>query len=362
MNSKDRVKKILSHTNADRIPRDFWTTAQTDKNLINMLEVNNREEILKLFKIDFRHLQGPRYIGPMLKKLPDGTFEDIWGTLFKNEYIKVNNNVENVINIINSPLSKFETLNDIKKYKHWPSPDWFDYSSILEQCENNNNDKVLVFTGDRLNRVCQLKTAIYLRGMDNFLIDMYLNEKIFSHIISKIKEFYCEYMMRILKAANGKIDIFMTGDDFGMQRNTIMDNRDWKKHFKPGFKKYIDIIHDFNVMAMHHSCGSIYKLIPEFIDCNLDILQSLQPDAGEMNFKKIKKTYGKFISFQGGIGIQKNLPFGKPEDIKIEVKNIMNIMKENGGYIACTAHNIQADTPYINIISLIEAYDKYGKY
>jgi len=363
MNSITRVKKILSHDCADRVPRDFWSTAQTDRKLINELnsKIKNFEEILKLFKIDFRHIQGPKYIGPTLKNLPNGTFESIWGILFKNEYLNINNNIENVVNVINSPLNKLETLNDIKKYKHWPSPDWFDYSTIYEQCLKYGNE-ITVFMGDRLNRVSQFKTAIYLRGMDKFLLDMYLNKKIFSYIISRIIEFYNEYIKRILKAANGKIDIFMTGDDFGMQRNTIISVADWKKYFKPGFKHYIDTIHSFNIPVMHHSCGSIYNLIPEFIDCNLDILQSLQPNAEEMDFERIKKSFGNYICFHGGISIQTNLPFGKPKDVEEEVKKTMNVMKRNGGYIACTAHNIQADTPVSNILALIDAYDRYGKY
>ena len=357
MDSKQRVKKALSHCAGDRVPVDFWSTEQTDKRIMKSLELNSAEELLRKFKIDLRYIEGPRYTGPDLKRYPDGTFEDIWGTLFKKETA----GPEYYYNTIKSPLKDLSTLEDMKKYNHWPSPDWFDYSDIYRQCLEHK-DKATVFMGSRLNRIAQLKPAMYLRGMENILVDMYLNKDIFDYIIYKIIEFYSEYERRILEASKGALDILMTGDDFGTQDNLLISPDAWKKNLKQGFSQYIDIAHSYDVSIMHHTCGSVYDLIPEFIDCGLDILQSIQPDAQNMDLKKIKKEFGNDISFQGGISIQKNLPLGKPEDIDREVKTVFDAMKSNGGYIACTAHNIQSDTPVENILALIEAYDKYGEY
>lgn len=357
MNSKERVKKTLLHTEPDRVPRDFWGTEQTFNNIMKSLKLNSAKEIIKEFKGDFRYIEGPKYIGPELKKYPDGTFEDIWGTLFKKETV----GLEYYYNTIKSPLEDLSTLEDIKKYNHWPSPDWFDYSDIYMQCLEYE-DKATVFMGSRLNRIAQLKPAMYLRGMEQILTDMYLNKNIFDFIIYKIIEFYLEYERRILRSSKGALDILMTGDDFGTQANLLISPKDWKNNLKLGFQKFINIAHSYNVSIMHHSCGSIYDLIPEFIDCGLDILQSMQPDTYKMSFKKIKKEFGEDICFQGGISVQKNLPLGKPEEIDAEVKDIFNTMKYRGGYIACTAHNIQSDTPHENILALIEAYDKYGEY
>jgi uroporphyrinogen decarboxylase len=359
MDSIERVKKILTHEVADRVPRDFWSTEQTDNKLLRTLKLENREEILKKFDIDFRYIMGPKYIGPVLKKYADGAFKDIWGTKLRKAYIGKEDKSESYFNVIENPLGKLGSLKDIKDYGHWPSSNWFDYSVVYEQCQKYPN-KVVMFMGNRLNRIAQLKPAIYLRGMENILLDMYINRDIFNYIIFKISEFYKEYTKKILSAARGKIGILVTGDDFGTQDGMIMSVRDWKKNFKQGFKKYIELAHSFDVLVMHHTCGSVYELIPEFIDCGLDILQSLQPDTKDMDFKKIKKEFGKYISFQGGIGIQKSLPLGKPKEIFKEVENTLNIMKKNGGYIACTSHNIQADTPVTNILALIEAYDRYG--
>ena len=66
---------------------------------------------------------------------------------------------------------------------------------------------------------------------------------------------------------------------------------------------------------MHHTCGAVSDLIPEFIECGLDILQSLQLAAHRMVLKKLKKEYGKYICFQGGVNIQRTMPNGTPGEI-----------------------------------------------
>ncbi|MDI6775603.1 MAG: uroporphyrinogen decarboxylase family protein, partial [Verrucomicrobiota bacterium] len=75
-----------------------------------------------------------------------------------------------------------------------------------------------------------------------------------------------------------------------------------------------------------------------------------------MSLAELKRKFGNRLCFQGGISIQKTLPFGTPDDIRREVKAIADVVGQDGGYIFCTAHNIQADTSMENIMALVEAY------
>jgi uroporphyrinogen decarboxylase len=113
---------------------------------------------------------------------------------------------------------------------------------------------------------------------------------------------------------------------------------------------------------MYHTCGDVKQFIPDFIECGLDILQSLQPQATNMDIKQLKKEFGKHICFQGGMDIQHILPLGKVEDVRQMVRYAMESAKEGGGYIICTAHNIQIDTPIENVVALLESYHEFGGY
>ncbi|MEN6485567.1 MAG: uroporphyrinogen decarboxylase family protein, partial [Syntrophobacteraceae bacterium] len=174
--------------------------------------------------------------------------------------------------------------------------------------------------------------------------------------------YFVDYNHRVFKAADGEIDIFMMGDDIGGQTGPLISLDMWRKYFRNGFKTYIDIAHQYGIPVMYHTCGDVKQFIPDFIECGLDILQSLQPKATNMDIRKLKQEFGKDIVFQGGMDIQHVLPLGTPEDVKAMAKYALDSAKAGGGYIICTAHNIQIDTAVENVVALFEAYHEYGKY
>ena len=67
------------------------------------------------------------------------------------------------------------------------------------------------------------------------------------------------------------------------------------------------------------------------------------------------------LCFQGGVSIQKTMPYGSRKEIRNEVKHLADIARRDGGYIFCTSHNIQADTSVENIITLMDAYLEFGR-
>jgi len=263
--------------------------------------------------------------------------------------------------VVRCPLADCETIADVDAYQGWPSPDWFDYSVIKQQCEDCG-DAGVIFAGDRLNRIAQLKPAMYLRGAGQILMDMLLAPEMFAAVVAHIREFYLEYERRLLEAAESKIDLLMTGDDFGTQDGPLMSVQDWRQKLKPGFAAYIELAHRFEVPVMHHSCGAVSELMPDFIDAGLDVLQSLQPEARGMDPSRLKQEFGCELAFQGGIGIQQILPAGTAEQVRGEVRRLFEVMKPGGGFFAGTSHKIQADTPVNNVLALIDAYRQFGAY
>ena len=222
--------------------------------------------------------------------------------------------------------------------------------------------KIVVFMGDRLNRCAQLKPAMYLRGPDQILIDTLLNPLIAKIIFARIAEFYIEYARNTLEAADNNVDIFFTGDDFGTQTNTFLSVESWRELLRDGFSRFVNVGHEFDCKVAHHSCGYVTSLIPEFIDCQLDILNPIQPEVIGLNLLKLKEDFGQKISFHGGISIQKTLPYGCKQDVVSEVKDRVSKLASCGGYIFCTAHNLQIDTPLENIEFLFQAYKEYGRF
>jgi len=255
------------------------------------------------------------------------------------------------------------TVDEINEYAHWPSPDWFDYRVIAAQCERiQSQGRMVVFMGDRLNRLAQLKPAMYLRGVEQILLDMAENPALAHAIFSKIRAFYAAYAERIFEAAQGKLDILLTGDDFGSQQGPLVSPAMWVEFLGDGFAEYAGIARSHGVRVMHHTCGSVRRLVGLLVERGLDVLQSLQPEAADMDPRVLKAQFGGRLAFHGGISIQRTLPFGSPDEVRSEVREKVEALASGGGYILCTSHNIQADVPVRNVLTLLEAYKEFGRY
>jgi uroporphyrinogen decarboxylase len=355
MNSRERTFLALERRPGDRIPIDFWATTAVMRRLESELG-KPHAEFLDSYDVDLRYIEGPAYIGPPLEP---GT--DIWGVKRAAVAAGSAGRPECYSEVTQAPLSDARTPDEIEAYGHWPDPGMFDYGVVEKQCDAVlQDDRIVVFMGDRLNRVAQLKPAMYLRGTENIFVDLASRPEMAEAVFRKIREFYLVYLERILRAAAGKIDIVLTGDDFGAQNGLLVSADMWRRFLKPGFADYIELIKRHQAIAMHHTCGSVVDIIPDMVECRLDVLQSIQPEAGGMSLSNLMKMFGRDICFQGGVSIQKTMPYGSPDEIRREIESIADIVKPHGGYIFCTSHNIQADTPIENIVAMMEAYLRYG--
>jgi len=360
MDSRERTFRALDFDEPDRVPTDFWMSEGFRRKLESGMGVS-AIEFLDHHDIDLRYIEGPAYVGPPLKTFADGSSEDIWGVRRKPVTVQAGDAAETYSELAGSPLASAKSVESVERYDHWPSPDWFDYSPIEAQCDAvRERGRVVVFMGDRLNRMAQLKPAMYLRGIEQVLVDMYLEPEIANAVFDHIRTFYNAYAERIFEAANGKLDIVLMGDDFGSQNGPLVSPEMWTAFLGDGFARYANLAKTYGLRVMHHTCGAVRPIVPLMIERGLDVLQSLQPEAAGMDARQLKAEFGDRLAFHGGISIQQTLPFGSVEDVRREVRDRIEALAGGGGYILCTSHNIQADAPLENVNALLDAYKDFG--
>jgi hypothetical protein len=180
--------------------------------------------------------------------------------------------------------------------------------------------------------------------------------------VRKVFETQCEIALKniqkLINLFGNRIHAtFLTGTDFGTQRGPFISVKAYRDLFKPFHKQVNDLIHQ-NTMwkTFIHSCGSVFQLVPDFIEAGFDILNPVQCSAAEMDPVELKRQFGKHVTFWGGgVDTQHTLAFAGADEVYREVRRRVEIFNEGGGFVFDTIHNIQANTPTENILALFRA-------
>ncbi len=192
--------------------------------------------------------------------------------------------------------------------------------------------------------------AYFARGIENFLADMAGEPQEARKLLNKIIDMNLVMLENFL--AIPEIDGVLLGSDWGSQLDLLMSPDTWQEMIRPGEQREYDLIHSYGKDVWVHSCGNIERIIPSLVEMKLDVLNPIQPEA--MDIAKLKRLYGDKLTFWGGVSTQQTLPYGTPEAVKKESREVSALMSKGGGYIFGPAQGIQRDVPPVNILALLE--------
>ena len=344
MNSKERVLRAIDHQQPDRVPCDFWGLEETKAKLRQYFGVADNEGFLQALGVDLRSVW-PAYVGPELRTFPDGSVEDWWGTRRKM--------LGGIDSVVFHPLGEAMTVEEVEAHT-WPNPDWFDYEGLRETCLELQ-DYALVSRDIGPNTSCVLRVAMFLRGMDKFMMDLVLNPELAQRIIAKVEAFYLEFDRRIFETAGDLIDIYMIADDFGTQSGLLISSKMLRKFIYPSIERFIAQGKRYGLRIMYHSCGAIRRLIPDLIEMGVEILNPIQTSAEGMVPSELKAEFGEALTFHGGLDIQTVLSPGSPDDVRAEVRRLIADLGAGGGFILSPTNSIMPETPVENIVAMYKA-------
>jgi len=125
-------------------------------------------------------------------------------------------------------------------------------------------------------------------------------------------------------------------DDMGYRNGTFFSVDMYRNILKPVHKRAIEWAHAKGIVAYLHSCGNINAFVPELIEIGLDALNPLEVKAG-MNPVHLKTTYGDRLVLHGGLNA---MLWDDIDRTEAEIRRLLPILKQNGGYIFQEDHSI----------------------
>ncbi len=242
-------------------------------------------------------------------------------------------------------------------WDHAAEPDfWAQLRARALALRTSSDRALMVVVGCNL-----FEWGTFLRRIDNFLMDLAVDADNVHRLLDALMEIHLATLDKVFSAVGDVADIIRFGDDLGMDRGPLMSPDTYRTFFKPRHAALNAYVHRHTSMKTFlHSCGSIYKLLPDLIEAGVDIINPVQITARDMEPERLKADFGQDISFWGGGADTRHvLPGGTPGEVKDHVRRNIETFAPGGGFVFVPAHNMLPDIPAQNIEAMFEAVDEY---
>jgi len=372
MTKKQRIIAAVERKDVDRIPTTFRASKYLTRTLMEYFGMEdpsdftgNREVFLNRLGADFWSSGSkvdkystfiPAYKGPK----PSPPYVDD-GTYFYTIGIKSRSGNMESFDIeypnvgVDPPLAGIDSPADLKKGFLTDKLEDFDFARMRNKYHNisvndiKESEEAVVNIGilSSLFMIC-----CYLRGMENFLMDLAYNHKLVEYLVGEVGEFCIEFNKRELEAMGDSAVYYGTWDDVAGQDGMLFSPELFKKYFLPLYRRLIDNNKKHGLYFGWHCCGSVHEVLPLMIDAGIDVFDVVQTSAKNMDIENVYRLYGKDVCLHGGLDVQKLLVESDVQGVGGEVRRIVDLWGTRGGIILAPSHETLPDTPIGNILAI----------
>lgn len=332
MTSREKVMRVFNREGDQPV---MWTGHPNDKTIpIYAKEWNigeSREAIYEFLEDDCRWITADSAY-----KHPEGEpiFNPSWNT--KRATLSAEGCFADV-----------EEIEELDSYP-WPNTGYLDFTESYKEIDKYQ-DK-MVFTG-LWSPFFHIVSDFF--GMQNYFIKMYENPEVVREVTKRIVNFYVEANDKFFAGLGDRADVMFFGNDFGTQLDLFISPEKFREFVMPYFVRLIEVGKKYGKKVMLHSCGSIYRIIPDLIEAGVDILHPIQALASGMSAKDLVQFKDK-LSFVGGIDAQTLIVNATPKEITAEVKRVKEILGP-GIVISLSHEEILPNVPADNVLALARA-------
>jgi uroporphyrinogen decarboxylase len=256
--------------------------------------------------------------------------------------------------LVHSPLAGDPDLARLERYP-WPDPaDPGRYRNLRAQVD------ALRAAGEYAVVVSPTSGPIhitqYLRGFEDWFCDLLAEPAFAEGLFERVFAVSIAQAERALDLVGADADVVFLGDDLGTQLGTQVSPELYRRSIKPHQRRLFDVYHARSPgKVLYHTCGSVVDILPDLIEIGVDILNPVQVRARGMDPARLKREFGRHLSFWGAVDTQQVLPRGTPTEVRREVEQRIRELGPQGGYVLNSVHNVQPDVPPQNLVAMFEA-------
>ena len=259
------------------------------------------------------------------------------------------------------PMEHVETMEEFEQYVY-PEMTDVEYTFYAETARRLRETTDKAVTGIFLGNVFEMGQLYW--GYENFFVLMGIDPELTHAFMEKRTQVYMRDLEKYLKAAGEYLDVIQFNDDLGTQNTLLISPQMYREYVKPYHMRMFQYVRQNypHIKVFFHTCGAVYDIIPDLIECGVQILNPIQISAVGMDPARLKKEFGKELVFWGGgVDTQNVLGVASPEGVRAQVEEMLSILSPGGGYVFSQVHNVNGSVPAENLITCFKTAQNWRK-
>jgi uroporphyrinogen decarboxylase len=327
--SRERVARILSHQEADRVPFDtIGFPVEDARRWCDELGLSGDERAC-FTEGDFKYLEfaiepDREAFAPYLPGLPEGAEVNEFGVgrvpLFSAEGYRAGHTYY-------YPLGRVNTVEEIERY---PFPD-----VTRSECHAHLDAEVAAAKRDGFTVVGQMSQTILemsytMRGIDRLFLDFYERPDYVRALFEALCERRCFQARRFAQAG---VDVLRIGDDIATQVGLMVGPPMYREWIKPCHARVTAAAREVNpgIQVLYHSDGALTALLPDLIEAGVTAVNPCQPEA--MPPAMVKQRFGDRLTLWGCTASQSTYAKGTGEDVVDDLRVLLGDVARGGGLV-----------------------------
>jgi len=274
----------------------------------------------------------------------DKPWKDDWGCVWRFPINGLDGQV------VEHPLEDWSALKSFKPPDPGSAKDWDKIKRNIMKVKEKGE---LAFGGPEHGSM--FMRLHYLRGFSNLMVDFATENPLLEDLIAMVRDYNIKYVEKLVECG---VDAIAFGDDLGNQDRLPISPRVFRKYLTPAYRDIFRPAREAGIHVHFHSDGHILEVIEELANVGVTIVN---PQSRANGIDEIRRVcFGK-ICIDLDIDRQVILPYGKPEDVRRHVEEvILKLGSRRGGLMIIAG--CYPDAPLENIEALCRAMEEYCRF
>lgn len=180
-------------------------------------------------------------------------------------------------------------------------------------------------------------------------------------LVERVMDTFLDYHLRLIEEIRDlPYHFYYIGDDLSSTTGPLISPADLARLWAPRAERLIRAANATGRPVMFHCCGAQAVILPYLAAWGVAAVHPIQPVANDIY--QMKEEWGDRLTLVGNIDVAGALTFGSPEEVRQSVREHIERLSGDGGYVVCSSHSIIDSVPPENYLALCAATREFGQY